>query len=254
MIEVITERISSPVRSWRVAEVARDVEEVLQQSVTVLARDALGVELHPVERIGPVLHSHDEAVVGRRRDLEVGGQGLAPDDQRMVARRLESRVEAAEQALAGVVDAARLAVHQRRRADHVATHRLTHRLVTEADSQHRRRRLEAVDEGETDARFVGGARPGRQHDPLGREGRDLIQAYLVVPVDDRLRPQLAEEMDEVVGEAVVVIDDEEFHGATCPTSALTSRPSFPRRRESRWRDPHAPYHRPIPDGFPAARE
>ena len=41
---------------------------------------------------------------------------------------------------------------------------------------------------------------------------DLVEGDLVVAVDGRVRAQLAQEVDEVVGEAVVVIDDEEAHG------------------------------------------
>ena len=96
----------------------------------------------------------------------------------------------------------------------VAAHRLADRLMAEADAEDRRRRREALDQRQADAGLVRRAGAGREDDRLGRHRRDLVEGDLVVAVDDRIRPKLAEEVDEVVGKAVVVIDDEESH---CPT-------------------------------------
>ena len=46
---------------------------------------------------------------------------------------------------------------------------------------------------------------------FGRERLDLVEGDLVVAEHRRVRAQFAEELDEVVGEAVVVIDDEKTH-------------------------------------------
>ncbi len=50
-----------------------------------------------------------------------------------------------------------------------------------------------------------------RQDALGREGADPVDRDLVVAMDDELGTQFAEVLDEVVGEGVVVVDDEE-HG------------------------------------------
>ena len=53
--------------------------------------------------------------------------------------------------------------------------------------------------------------PGEMTMASGSMRHDLVDGDLVVAAHGQLRPQLAEEMDEVVGEAVVVIDDEDGH-------------------------------------------
>ena len=67
--------------------------------MAVLGGDALGMELHAVHRQRPVRspmisRSSVSAVTSRSR-----GQAVALDDQRMIARRLERRVDAVEDAL-----------------------------------------------------------------------------------------------------------------------------------------------------------
>src|SRR2546425_6101719 len=58
-------------------------------------------------------------------------------------------------------------------------------------------------------RSTGRAGAGGEHRRCGLEGEHLLHREHVVAVDDGLRPQLAEVLDEVVGERVVVVEDEE---------------------------------------------
>src|SRR4051794_40659920 len=69
---------------------AGNVEEVLQYLVALLRGDALGMELHAMDRQAAVLHRHDQPVGGLGGDVQAVGQGGAIDDQRMIARRLEA--------------------------------------------------------------------------------------------------------------------------------------------------------------------
>ena len=55
----------------------------------MLGRDALGMELHAVDRQVAVGDPHDEPVIGLGRHLEVARAGVAGDDERVVARRRE---------------------------------------------------------------------------------------------------------------------------------------------------------------------
>ncbi len=105
----------------------------------------------------------------------VAGRGLRLDRQRMVAGRLEAGIEAAEQALAGVVDARSLAMHQLRRPDHVAAHGLADGLVAEADAENGRGRLEAIDQRKADAGWSGVLGPGDSTMPSGARGGDLVE-------------------------------------------------------------------------------
>src|SRR5581483_6708630 len=50
---------------------AGKIEEIGQQLMAVLRRNALGMELHPMHGIALVLQSHDHSLSGLRRDLEI---------------------------------------------------------------------------------------------------------------------------------------------------------------------------------------
>ena len=83
------------------------------------------------------------------------------------------------------------------------------RLLAEADAEERRLRLGGgVDQLEADAGLVGVAGTGREHDALRMLRHGLADADLVVAPDFHLGAELAQEVEEVVGEAVVVIDQE----------------------------------------------
>ena len=190
---------------------AGKVEEVDKQLMAVLRGDALGMELHAVHRIAFVLQAHDHAVGGLGGDLQRVGQALALDHQRMIARGREILRNAGEHALAGVMHFRQLAMHQGRRAHHAAAIDLADGLMAETDAEDRHHRPGACDQLEADAGPVGIAWARRQHDGLGRLGQHLVDGDLVVAVDARRGAQFAEEMDEVVGKAVVIIDQRQ-HG------------------------------------------
>ena len=54
------------------------------------------MELDAVDGQLAMREAHDQPVLGLRADRKVGRAGLAPHDERMVARRLERAVEAAK--------------------------------------------------------------------------------------------------------------------------------------------------------------
>src|SRR5690348_6167826 len=122
--------------------------------------DALGMELHAVQRPLAMGNAHDETVLCPGIDAQALGQAAAFDDQRMIARRLE-RVRQAGKDPAGVMmDCRELAVHRLGRANDLAAHRLADRLMTEADTE-QRYIAGATHQFETDARAIGIAWPGR---------------------------------------------------------------------------------------------
>src|SRR5262249_30561954 len=102
-----------------------------------------------------------------------------------------------------------LAVHQVRRADDLRAEGLADRLMAETHPEDGRRAREAQYDVDADACVGGRARPGRDHDVRGRHDGDLLERDLVVADDLRVRAQLAEVLDEVVRERVVVVDDED---------------------------------------------
>src|ERR1700722_3731000 len=71
-----------------------DVEKVLQHEMPMLGRNALGMELHAMNRQPPMRKAHDQAVFGFGRDGEIIRQGRALDDQGMIAGGLERGIDA----------------------------------------------------------------------------------------------------------------------------------------------------------------
>src|SRR5437763_903209 len=88
-----------------------DVEEILQDEMAVLGGDAFRVKLHAVHRQPGVRETHHQAVVGLGGDVEFVRHGGALDHQRMITRRLERSIDAAEHAFTLVPDGGQLAVH-----------------------------------------------------------------------------------------------------------------------------------------------
>src|SRR3984885_8447644 len=190
-----------------------DVEKVLQHQVAMVRGNAFRMKLHAVHRQLGVCQAHDDAGIGIRCHGEVARQAFALDHERVIARRLERRVDAAKNAAAVMADFRQLAVDECRRAHHLAAEGVADRLVAEADAEDRDCRSGARDQIETDAGLFGRAGAGRQHDRIGVGGDDVVACHLVVAMHLDLRPELTEIVDEVEGEAVIVIDQNE-HGTT----------------------------------------
>ena len=68
-----------------------------------------------------------------------------------------------------------------------------------------------ADQVEADAGLVGRAGAGRQHDRVGVHRDHLVGGDLVVAMHDDVRPQPAEIVEQVEGEAVVIVDQDD-HG------------------------------------------
>ncbi len=151
-------------------------------------------------------NAHDESLVALRADLEFGGRARSLDDERVVAGGGEGAVQTAKESARIVRNARHLAVHRRWRAHDVAAERLPDRLMAKADAKHRRRFARRADEIETDARFVRRAGAGREDDRVRLVGEHIGDGDLIVAPHRHVRPQLAKVMDEVEGEAVIVVD------------------------------------------------
>ena len=80
--------------------------------------------------------------------------------------------------------------------------------MAEADSQRGYRFSPAADSGHCYARLGRGAGPGRDHHSRDAHRSDFIDCDLVVAPDDRTLTKLAQVLDEVVGEGIVVVEDE----------------------------------------------
>src|SRR5713101_8295032 len=99
---------------------------------------------------------------------------------------------------------------------------LTNRLVSKADAQNRDLPGQALDRFDADARFAGGARPGRQHHRRRPGGPDSSNVDLVVSKHLYRATQLSKILDEIVGKRVVIIDQQQSQRSEEHTSELQS--------------------------------
>ena len=196
-------------------------EEVLQQVLALRGQHRLGVELDALGRQLAVAGAHHH-VAEAGAQLELVGQ-LGVGDQRVVAagdqRARQAGVDRPPVVLdLGVLAVDRLALHG------AAAERLDQRLVAEADPQHRRPRLgEGADRLDRDAGLGRRAGAGRDDEAVGAAPEQLVDRGAVVADHLDLRPQLAQVLDQVVGEAVVVVDDEDLHRLLRPVRLLAGQ-------------------------------
>jgi len=109
-------------------------------------------------------------------------------------------------------------VHQAGRPDHLPAERRSDRLVAQTHPKDRDRSCQRTDEGHENAGLSGCLRARRQHDGGRLQRQHVRDLERVVAVDDRLLPELAQVLYEVVGEGVVVVEDEK-HGGIYPRSS-----------------------------------
>ena len=103
-------------------------------------------------------------------------------------------------------------MHQPVGPDDPAAERCANRLVAEADAEHRHPAGEGPDERDENPGIFGRARARRQDGGGGLEREHLLDRERIVAIHDRFRAELPEQLDEVVGERVVVVEHEEHGG------------------------------------------
>ncbi len=115
-------------------------------------------------------------------------------------------------------------MHEAVGAHHFTTENVADALVAKTDAEHGDSRSVGQDHLPGDAGFFWGTRARGDHDPAWRECGDVGHGDLVVPEDPRLGSEFPEILHEVVGEGVVVIDDEEHGSASgfCDGGICTS--------------------------------
>src|SRR3954467_9084345 len=102
-----------------------------------------------------------------------------------------------------------LAVHETVGSHNTAAKRFSYGLVAQADAEQGYASRRGADEGNGDACFTWGTRTGRDHDGGRLQGQYLCHRQSVVAIDHRIGAQLTGVLDQVIGEAVVIVEDEE---------------------------------------------
>src|SRR5581483_2057195 len=98
-----------------------------------------------------------------------------------------------------------------------AAEELHERLVPEAHTEYWDPAAQAIEDVHRRARVLGTAGPRGDDEVGGGECLRLVRRNLVVASDDNVGPELAEQVRQVVGERVVVVDQEDQR----PTSAAS---------------------------------
>ena len=105
-----------------------------------------------------------------------------------------------------------LAVHEAVSAHDATAEVVAHGLVPEADAEEWDAAGESLDHGEGDAGLGGRARARRNEYTRWFQSEGLGRGDLVVAEHPLLHPEVAKVLDQVEGERVVVVDDEEHGG------------------------------------------
>src|SRR5438067_2451540 len=99
-------------------------------------------------------------------------------------------------------------MHQGRRANYLSAKHFANRLMAETHTKYGCGLMEASNHVFRDARIRRYTRPRRNHDPRRCQPLDFVEADLIIAIHAQFFTQLAEVLDEVVRERIVVIDDE----------------------------------------------
>ncbi len=184
------------------------------------------MELHAFDRIPLVAQAHDHGgavgLLGARRDLQLARQVAFRHDERVVARRRERLRQAAKDGAVVVLHLAGLAVHERFGAHHFSAESRADGLMPQTHAEDGRAASHPADQFDADARILRRARAGRDDDALRAQRFHLGHAHLVVAAHIHLRPQFTEILDEVVGEGIVVIEDEDHQTQSVSRSVSQS--------------------------------
>lgn len=141
----------------------------------------------------------------------------------MIPRRFEWIIQSDEQAFAVVLDGGGLSVHEAVGAHDISTEYFANALVSETDAEDRGVVSEFTNHVATDAGFFRGAGTGGNTDPFGIHVSYFFQRDLIVSMDLHFRAQFSEKLNEVVGERIVIVDDQQHSDEFRPETIAQNR-------------------------------
>src|SRR5689334_19020850 len=110
--------------------------------------------------------AHDLSAIAPRRDLELGRERFALDDERVIPAAQRRGGNPFEEAGARVMDRRCLAVHDLAAPNDAASEGVPDRLMAETDTEDRHDAFHRVDRVERDTGFERRARPGRDQEAV----------------------------------------------------------------------------------------
>ncbi len=152
---------------------------------------------------------HDFRLFFGRGNFEFRRNTRALDDERMIPHPDERRRNPAKQSFFVVNYFGSFAVKNSGRGNNFAAERVANTLMPEAHPENRRRG-ELANYFGIDAeilRIVGSSRSGGNDDVRRRELADFLNRKFVVAENDRIRTELAQKLEQIKSERVVIIDN-----------------------------------------------
>jgi hypothetical protein len=183
------------------------------------------MKLHAFHREVAMAHGHDLTFVGACRNFQHIRQRLRLRDQRMVTARLERLRQSRQDAAAIVMHVRRLAMHETRGAHDFAAEHFDERLMPEADAEHRHLARERGDHLHRDSGIVWRTGTGRDAQVRRLQRLRLVHRNPVVAMHEHLGAEDHEGLHQVVGEGIVVVDQQQSCGRRSvhrPSSASAS--------------------------------
>src|ERR1700730_8389007 len=127
----------------------------------------------------------------------------------MVSSRLKGNRQPEEYAIPFMEDLRSLSMHQTIGPNDRSPIYLADALMPKADPQHGNPRSKTTDKLVANSGVVRRARSRRNADFFRAQLLNFINCCAIIASDDQLRPEFAEVLNQVVGERVVVIQDQD---------------------------------------------
>lgn len=171
--------------------------------------DAFGVELHPVHWQFAVLQAHDRPIVKFGSNFQTVRKRRALYGEGMVPRGFERGRKTCEQGFSGMVDRAHFTVNDFMAAHDFAAKGLSDCLMAKADAHQRGSGFRSsLRQCQTNARLGRITRPGGQDNAGRSHSHCLLDINRVIAFHHNVRAKFTKIVHQIVGEAVVIIDQE----------------------------------------------
>src|SRR5271155_2124743 len=171
------------------------------------------MKLHAFDLMFLVPQAHDDPVVRLRGDRQFLRQRLSLDNQRVITRGCKRIIQIVKNAFAIMMNLAGLAMEQFRSADNFAAKRRANGLMSQAHAQNWEFSFQALYQLDGNSRLLRRARPGRNHNFLWLAAFNFFHGNLVVAMHLHIATQFAQILRQVIGERIVVIQQQN-HGQT----------------------------------------
>jgi len=169
------------------------------------------MKLYAPNRELPVTDAHDLMILRGGGDCQAFGQGITLNHEGVVTGGWKFLRHILKNILVVMTDLRGFPVHQLIGPNNFPAEGLPDRLVAEANAKERNLSRPSFDCLQADARTIWIAGTGRNDQPVEFFKFEIVNTDCIITHHFLLCPQLAKILDNVVGEGIVIIDDEKAH-------------------------------------------